>query len=107
VCPIAPDWEFAYVNAEPGRFHVFYTIARIVAPVILKWGSEEQKREFLPPMVRGEISVWQAPTEPQGGSDVATCRTKAIREGDHYVVNGRRRWWAIIIRPTYSVVAMR
>ena len=86
---------------------VFYTIARIVAPVILKWGSEEQKREFLPPMVRGEISVWQAPTEPQGGSTVATCRTKAIREGDHYVVNGRRRWWAIIIRPTYSVVAMR
>jgi alkylation response protein AidB-like acyl-CoA dehydrogenase len=70
--------------------HVFYTIARIVAPVILKWGSEEQKREFLPPMVRGEISVWQVLTEPQGGSDVATCHTKAIRDGDHYVVNGQK-----------------
>jgi len=70
--------------------HVFYTLARIVAPVILKWGSEEQKREFLPPMVRGEISVWQVLTEPQGGSDVATCHTKAIREGDHYVVNGQK-----------------
>lgn len=70
--------------------HVFYTIARIVAPVILKWGSEEQKREFLPPMVRGEISVWQVLTEPQGGSDVANCQTKAIRDGDHYVVNGQK-----------------
>ena len=70
--------------------HVFYTIARIVAPVILKWGSEEQKREFLPPMTHGEVSVWQVLTEPQGGSDVATCHTKAVRDGDHYVVNGQK-----------------
>jgi alkylation response protein AidB-like acyl-CoA dehydrogenase len=70
--------------------HVFYTLARIVVPVVLKWGSEEQKREFLPPMCRGEISVWQVLTEPQGGSDIATCRTKAIRDGDHYVVNGQK-----------------
>lgn len=70
--------------------HVFYTLARIVAPVILKWGTEEQKREFLPPMVRGEISVWQVLTEPQGGSDLATCLTKAIRDGDCYVVNGQK-----------------
>ncbi len=70
--------------------HVFYTLARIVAPVILKWGSEEQKREFLPPMVRGEVSVWQVLTEPQGGSDIATCHTRAIRDGDYYVVNGQK-----------------
>lgn len=69
---------------------VFYTLARLVAPAILKWGSEEQKREFLPPMLRGEVSVWQVLTEPQGGSDVATCRTKALRDGDHYVVNGQK-----------------
>jgi alkylation response protein AidB-like acyl-CoA dehydrogenase len=70
--------------------HVFYTLARIVAPVILKWGAEEQKREFLPPMARGEVAVWQVLTEPQGGSDVANCLTKAIRDGDHYVVNGQK-----------------
>lgn len=70
--------------------HVFYTLARIVAPVLLKWGTEEQKREFLPPMTRGEISVWQVLTEPQGGSDIANCQTKAIRDGDHYVVNGQK-----------------
>jgi alkylation response protein AidB-like acyl-CoA dehydrogenase len=70
--------------------HVFYTLARIVAPVVLKWGTEEQKREFLPPMTRGEIAVWQVLTEPQGGSDVANCATRAIRDGDHYVVNGQK-----------------
>lgn len=70
--------------------HVFYTLARIVAPVLLKWGSEEQKREFLPPMTRGEVSVWQVLTEPHGGSDVANCQTKAIRDGNHYVVNGQK-----------------
>lgn len=70
--------------------HVFYTLARIVAPVILKWGTEEQKREFLPPMLRGAVSVWQVLTEPQGGSDIATCHTKAIRDRDHYVVNGQK-----------------
>ncbi|HTM10068.1 MAG TPA: acyl-CoA dehydrogenase family protein [Verrucomicrobiae bacterium] len=70
--------------------HVFYTLARIVAPVVLKWGTEEQKREFLPPMARGEISVWQVLTEPQGGSDVANCQTKAIRDGDDYVVTGQK-----------------
>jgi alkylation response protein AidB-like acyl-CoA dehydrogenase len=70
--------------------HVFYTLARIVAPVLLKWGTEEQKREFLPPMTRGDIAVWQVLTEPHGGSDVANCQTKAIRNGDHYIVNGQK-----------------
>jgi alkylation response protein AidB-like acyl-CoA dehydrogenase len=69
---------------------VFYTLARLVAPGILKFGTDEQKREFLPPMLHGEVSVWQVLTEPQGGSDVATCRTKAIRDGDYYVVSGQK-----------------
>ena len=70
--------------------HVFYTVAHSVAPVILKWGTEEQKREFLPPLTRAEITVWELLTEPQGGSDVANCQTKAIRNGDHYIVTGQK-----------------
>ena len=69
---------------------VFYTLARLVAPALMKFGTEEQKLEFLPPMARGELAVWQVLTEPQGGSDVANCQTKAIRDGDHYVVNGQK-----------------
>ena len=70
--------------------HVFYTLARIVAPVLIRWGTEEQKREFLPPMTRAEICVWQVLTEPQGGSDIANCQTKAVRDGNDYVVNGQK-----------------
>ena len=70
--------------------HVFYTLARIVVPVLIRWGTEEQKREFLPPITRAEICVWQVLTEPHGGSDVANCQTKAIRDGDDYVVNGQK-----------------
>ncbi len=81
--------------------HVFYTLARIVAPVVLKWGTEEQKREFLPPMTRGEISVWQVLTEPQGGSDIANCQTKALRDGDHYVVTGQKVMVGHHVPPDY------
>src|SRR5262245_39763773 len=69
---------------------VFYTLARLVAPALMKFGTEEQKMEFLPPMMRGELAVWQVLTEPQGGSDVANCQTKAIRDGDYYIVNGQK-----------------
>ena len=68
----------------------FYTLARIVAPVLIRWGTEEQKNEFLPPIMRAQICVWQVLTEPHGGSDIANCQTKAIRDGDHYVVNGQK-----------------
>jgi alkylation response protein AidB-like acyl-CoA dehydrogenase len=69
---------------------VFYTLARIVAPVLIRWGTDEQKAEFLPPITRAQICVWQVLTEPHGGSDIANCQTKAIRDGDHYVVNGQK-----------------
>ena len=68
---------------------MFYTLARIVAPALMRFGTEEQKLEFLPPMARANC-VWQVLTEPQGGSDIANCQTKAIRDGDHYVVNGQK-----------------
>jgi 3-oxocholest-4-en-26-oyl-CoA dehydrogenase alpha subunit len=71
-------------------WRVFYTISNIVAPTIYAHGDEQQRKEFLPPMLRGEVSVWQLLTEPQGGSDIATCRTVAVREGDFYRVNGQK-----------------
>ena len=81
--------------------HVFYTLARIVAPVLIRWGTEEQKREFLPPITRAEICVWQVLTEPHGGSDVANCQTKAIRDGDDYIVNGQKVMVGHHLAPDY------
>src|SRR5262249_18000579 len=73
-----------------GLDHVYYTLSRIVVPCIQYHGTEEQKLEFIPPMARGQNVCWQGLTEPRGGSEVATIRTTATRDGDDYVVNGQK-----------------
>jgi len=66
-------------------------IARIiVAPILLAAGSEAQKREYLPRLARGEITFCLGYTEPESGSDLASLQTRAVREGDDYVINGRK-----------------
>ncbi len=62
----------------------------IAAPILLAFGSEEQKREFLPPMARGELAWCLGYTEPEAGSDLASARTIARADGDYYVVSGRK-----------------
>lgn len=62
----------------------------IVAPYILAYGSEAQKKKYLPPMARGEIIGAIAMTEPGIGSDLKMVRTTAVRQGDHYVLNGAK-----------------
>ncbi len=62
----------------------------IVAPILLACGGEEQKRRYLPPLARGEIAFCLGYTEPESGSDLASLQTRAVREGDDYVINGRK-----------------
>lgn len=62
----------------------------IVAPYILKWGNEEQKKKWLPKMAKGEMIGAIAMTEPDCGSDLQAIRTTAVDKGDHYVVNGQK-----------------
>jgi alkylation response protein AidB-like acyl-CoA dehydrogenase len=63
---------------------------RLGSASILVWGSEEQKREFLPPIYKGEVRTWQLLSEPGAGSDLAGVQTQAIRDGDDYVINGQK-----------------
>ncbi len=65
---------------------------RMAAPTILVWGTPEHKQRFLPPICRGEVRTWQLLTEPGAGSDLASLKTSAKREGDHYIVNGQKTW---------------
>jgi alkylation response protein AidB-like acyl-CoA dehydrogenase len=60
--------------------------------LINKFGTDEQKQGFLPRMATGEIRAALAMSEPEAGSDVQSIRTKAIRDGDEYVVNGQKMW---------------
>jgi 3-oxocholest-4-en-26-oyl-CoA dehydrogenase alpha subunit len=63
---------------------------RLGAPSILVWGTEEQKRAFLPPIYRGEVRTWQLLTEPTAGSDLANAKLSAVRDGDEYVLKGQK-----------------
>ncbi|QXQ06308.1 acyl-CoA dehydrogenase family protein [Sphingosinicellaceae bacterium] len=64
----------------------------MLGPALLKYGSEDQKLEHLPRIARGEIRWCQGYSEPGAGSDLASLRTSAILEGDHYTVNGQKVW---------------
>jgi acyl-CoA dehydrogenase len=67
----------------------------ICMPYILTWGTEEQKRRWLPPAIRGETLLGICMTEPGTGSDLANVQTRAIRDGDSYVVNGSKTFISI------------
>jgi acyl-CoA dehydrogenase len=64
----------------------------MLAPVLLAFGSEEQKQKYLPKMLSGEHYWCQGYSEPGSGSDLASLKLKAERQGDHYIVNGSKLW---------------
>ncbi len=64
----------------------------MLGPALLKFGTEEQKRTHLPRIARGEIRWCQGYSEPGAGSDLASLRTKAEDQGDHFLVNGQKIW---------------
>ncbi|MGQ9571931.1 MAG: acyl-CoA dehydrogenase family protein [Dehalococcoidia bacterium] len=65
---------------------------RQVGPSLMRHGSEEQKRDLLPKIARAEISFCLGLSEPEAGSDLANVQTRAVRNGDYYIVNGQKIW---------------
>ena len=76
-------------------------------PPIVKWGSDELKNRVVPPVLRGEKIAALAITEPNGGSDVANIKTRAVSDGDFYRVSGSKTFITSGIRADYYTVAVR
>jgi len=78
-----------------------------IAPSLVAFGSEEQKRRYLPAIWRGEICFALGYSEPNAGTDLASLRTRAERDGDEWVINGQKIWTSLAETATHIWLAVR
>ncbi|HZQ30426.1 MAG TPA: acyl-CoA dehydrogenase family protein [Mycobacterium sp.] len=78
-----------------------------VAPMIMRHGTEQNKSEFLPPIARGELTCAVGYSEPDAGTDLASLRTRAVRDGDEWVITGSKIWNSGAQRATHEWLCVR
>jgi alkylation response protein AidB-like acyl-CoA dehydrogenase len=87
--------QFVYMD-ELSRRRIYHSFnpqgVNIIAASLLSFGSDEQKRRWAVPILRAEITASLGMSEPSAGSDLASLRTRAVLDGDHFVVNGQKVW---------------
>jgi alkylation response protein AidB-like acyl-CoA dehydrogenase len=96
--------EMARIGARPPL--VGFGLA-MIGPLLLQEGSEELKKMHLPPIARGEIRWCQGYSEPGAGSDLASLRTRAVRDGDVYVVDGQKVWTSYAEKADWMFLLVR
>ena len=104
---LAPHWprQHGGMGLSIGKYLIYYDelgrhgtgripdqALHLLGPLLIRYGTDEQKARFLPAIVEGRDIWCQGYSEPGAGSDLASLRTSALRDGDHYVVNGHKLW---------------
>ena len=104
---IAPHWpkEYGGAGMTPGEQFIFNEEmansrapqaggmgVQMIGPTLILYGTDEQKKEHLPKITSGEVQWCQGYSEPGAGSDLASLQTRAVRDGDDYVINGQKIW---------------
>jgi alkylation response protein AidB-like acyl-CoA dehydrogenase len=104
--PMLDQLIFTDEAAVAGAPVPFLTI-NTVGPTIMKFGTENQKRFYLPKIAAGQLHFAIGYSEPEAGTDLASLRTKAVRDGDEWVVNGQKMWTSLIQYADYVWLACR
>ncbi|EKE71570.1 acyl-CoA dehydrogenase family protein [Oceanibaculum indicum] len=119
---IAPNWPADYggMGLSVQKLLIFqeeaerWGIARyqdhgtlMLGPVLMKWGTEEQRRKYLPDVLACKAIWCQGYSEPGSGSDLASLKTKAVRDGDEYVITGQKIWTTLAQDATHMFVLVR
>ena len=105
---LSPTYD-AILNDEAGRADSPRLPATVnyLGRAIFTYGTEEQKKRFLPTLLSGEIQWCQGFSEPGAGSDLASLRTRAELDGDHYVVNGQKMWTSAAMQSDWCLLLAR
>jgi 3-oxocholest-4-en-26-oyl-CoA dehydrogenase alpha subunit len=94
-------------EAATARVPVPFLTINTVGPTIMRFGTPEQKSFFLPRIAAGEIHFSIGYSEPEAGTDLASLRTTAVRDGDEYVIDGQKMWTSLIQYADYVWLACR
>ena len=94
------------LNKAPRPMHMIIGLG-MAGPTLIVHGTEEQKQKYLPGMLKGEDIWCQGYSEPGAGSDLASLQTRAVRDGDDYVVNGQKIWTTLAHMAKYMILLTR
>jgi 3-oxocholest-4-en-26-oyl-CoA dehydrogenase alpha subunit len=104
--PLTDAYIF-FEESQRAGVPVPFLTTNTVGPTLMAFGTDEQKQRFLPGIVKGEIHFSIGYSEPGAGTDLAGLKTRAVRDGDHYVVNGQKMWTSLINHADYIWLACR
>jgi len=104
----APIEQFLFFDeVQRAGFPIPFLTLCTVGPTLIKYGTEEQKAKMLPPIVRGELHFAIGYSEPGAGTDLASLKTRAVRDGDDYIVNGQKVFTSLAEYADYVWLAVR